>query len=105
MEKNLAEAFNRAYAEALPGHEDAVAARSEEKLGQMGVSTLAGLPSIADIERTFCGSWPKVKGFLNFAIGLASWAPGMGAVAASARAVVTAIDKELVPNICELPKQ
>lgn len=103
MEKNLADSFNRAFAEALPGHAERLKAKSEEKLNSMGAQGFAGIDSINDLEQTFCGAWPRVRGFLNFAIGMAGWA--MPGTAAAARAVVTAIDKELVPNICDLPKQ
>lgn len=101
MEKKIdVEAFNRAFAEALPGHAERLAAKSNEKLAGMG---LAGLDSFSDIEHTFCGAWPQARKFLNLAIGMAGWV--MPGAAAAAKAVVTAIDQQLVPIICETPKQ
>lgn len=90
-------AFEAAYQAALPGHLETMAAKSADKSAKLG---LMGMDDLQNIEASFCTSWPKIRGFLNMAIGMAGWLPQVAGIAAQAKAVLTAMDKTIVPSLC-----
>lgn len=57
---------------------------------------------IASLTGEVCNDWPKLKGFLNFAISLAVFWPGVAGLAGGAKALVALIDTQLVPGICKV---
>jgi hypothetical protein len=89
MAKSIdADAFARAYAEALPGHVDAMKAK-------------AGIADLGDVGDTFCDGWDRIAGFLNMAVrALSLFRPRE---AAMAKAFLAAVRKTVVPMLCGRP--
>lgn len=57
---------------------------------------------IASLTGEVCKDWPKIKGFLGFAISLGVFWPGVSAIAAGARAFIALVDTQLIPGICKV---
>jgi hypothetical protein len=92
--------FEKAFNEALPGHAEDQLARSKTKHADMGAPM--GLLSINDITTaagTLCTNWPKIKGFLTMAISAVGWM--FPTQAAMAKAVIEAIEKTVIPVVCQ----
>ena len=58
---------------------------------------------VGQITGEICKDWPRVKGFLNFAISMAAFWPGVSVIAAGAKAIVAMVDSQLMPMICKAP--
>jgi hypothetical protein len=63
---------------------------------------LAALPTIGGIQQTFCSAWPKIKGFLKFAVSIGGFFyPGIGPLVT---ALISTVDSQLVPLVCPTPE-
>lgn len=94
-EVNVAK-LNAAFVKAFPIEKKALVPKGAETQKMAG---FAKLDIFDDTVDTFCEAWPKVKPFLNMALkGLGWFFPSQVAMA---KAVITAIDTELVPVICK----
>lgn len=57
---------------------------------------------VASLTGEICKDWPKIKGFISFAISLGVFWPGVSAIAAGAKAVIALVDTQLIPGICKV---
>lgn len=88
--------LNAAVASAYPKHMEELAPKAASVAG------FAGISGIGEAVTTFCAAWPKVRPFLNTALkGFAWFFPEKVALA---KAVLGAIDTEIVPAICGTQK-
>lgn len=94
--KKLNDAYKRHLDDRFEG-----AQQKQQNAMAAGVG-FAGLGEVGNtidaIENTFCDAWPKAYKYLNLLLRGVSWfAP---APAAQARAILDAINDEIVPNVC-----
>lgn len=94
-EVNVAK-LNAAFVKAFGPEKKALAPKAAQT---QKIAGFADLNVFDDTVDTFCEAWPRVKPFLNMALkGLGWFFPSQVAMA---KAVITAIDTELVPMICK----
>lgn len=90
--------LNAAYQAALPTHTANQVAKqdaSKEVAGFAGLTLPGGVTGAKD---TFCTAWPKVLPLLNLGLKYLAWI--WPAQVASAKAVLDALNKELIPFVC-----
>lgn len=101
MAKSIdAEAFNRAYQEALPGHVEKMKAKAEAAVAA-GVVPKASLADLGAVTDTFCSSWDRISGFINMAVRI--FGMFRPTEAAMAKAFLAAVRKTVVPMLCGKP--
>jgi hypothetical protein len=91
------DAFQRAFTTAMQeGHAERYQAKAEEKTAALGLA----MPAIdlGGLTANFCTEWPKIKGFVNMALGMAGWF--YPKEAAAVKAFMAAAESTLVPAVC-----
>lgn len=96
-----ADAFQKAFQEALPGHVANMKAKAEAASAGGMAPKSASLADLGNVTDTFCSSWDRIAGFLNMAVkGLGWFYPKE---AAMAKAFLAAVRKTVVPMLCGKP--
>lgn len=80
--------FDAAFQEAAGAHHQ-----------EMAVAGLVAANSSISLD-SVCVWWPRIKTFINTAIGFAAWIPGMNKVVPFVKAFVTAVDTAFMPTFC-----
>jgi prophage DNA circulation protein len=90
------DALNKAVADGVAKNARTMKTAHDDAAVEAGAAKSASV--IEDVEKTFCGAWPKVNSFLDKILDNFGWlAPKQAALA---RSVVSAINKVVVPAIC-----
>jgi hypothetical protein len=107
MAKNVTidlDAFNKKMAASFPDHHEAAKSEGDHEelaaVGFAGIDTGAIGQTIGNVEKTFCGAWPKVKSFANFACKAMGWLPGQSGNVALVKSFIQAMDEDFVPAVC-----
>lgn len=90
--------LNAAFQAALPEHERKAAETEAKAQGMRGFS----MSDVGGIEDTFCGAWAAIQGPIALLLRVGGWFLPASTVA-MIKAVVTAINEELVPMVCGTP--
>lgn len=89
-------AFHKEFDEALPNHAKSFVAKATEK---SAVPKAMGLAiDLGAATGNFCSNWPKIKGFINMALGMLGWI--YPAQAAAVKAFLAAAEKTIIPALC-----
>lgn len=94
--------FEQAYQAALPGAAKVMTEKVKDKKSK-GLPVEAAMSEISTlsasaVQETFCKNWPKIKSFLNFAIGAVGFF--MPGPAAMAKAFISAMESTIIPVVC-----
>lgn len=100
--------LNAAIARGLPDFQAKLDAKKEKELHPEAAKALAvgfaGIPGtgfIDDAQANFCTAWPKVRTAINGMLRVASWVPGVKQYVPLIKSVLSAINDEIFPAICQ----
>lgn len=91
--------LNETYRRATGQQKDVIRPKVEETQALLGFD----FGQVDDIADTFCDAWTKVRPWLKTLFKMAAWMPGAGQYVVMAKAVIAAIDENIIPLVCEAP--